>query len=50
MRCETRVTTSDQTQVPAALRAHHGLAAGDIVVWEEEAGGALRVTFRKRSR
>lgn len=45
---ETRVTTSNQTQVPAELRAKHKLEAGDVVIWEEEDDGSLRVTFRKR--
>ena len=45
---ETRVTTSNQTQVPAELRAKHKLEPGDVVVWEEEDDGTLRVRFRRR--
>lgn len=50
MRRETRVTTCCQTQVPADLRAHHQLEPGDVVVWEQGPEGALRVSFRKRSK
>lgn len=48
MPVETRLTEANQTQVPAALRARHGLAPGDLVVWEEDADGVIRVRFRKR--
>lgn len=48
MATETKVTDSNQTQVPATLRAKHGVAPGDLVVWEETPEGEVRVRFRHR--
>lgn len=48
MPVETKVTESNQTQVPAGLRAKHGIGPGDLVVWEETAKGEVRVRFRRR--
>lgn len=45
---ETRVTASNQTQVPAELRTKHKLGPGDVVVWEEAPDGTLTVRFRRR--
>ena len=47
---ETVITAANQTQVPADLRAKYGLAPGDLVVWEEETEGTVRVRFRSRHR
>jgi len=46
---ETVITAANQTQVPADLRAKYRLGPGDVVVWEEEAGGVV-VRFRPRHR
>lgn len=48
MCAESKVTEANQTQVPAEIRARHGVSPGDVVVWEETAEGELRVRFRKR--
>lgn len=50
MSVETKVTDSNQTQVPAPVRARHGVRPGDVVVWEETETGEIRVRFRRRKR
>lgn len=50
MATETKVTDSNQTQVPASLRAKHNVAPGDLVVWEENESGEIRVRFRSRQK
>ena len=48
MQVETKVTDSNQTQVPAQVRSKHQVGPGDLVVWEETPDGELRVRFRRR--
>lgn len=48
MASSTKVTDANQTQVPADLRHRFGVEPGDIVVWEADEDGEVRVRFRKK--
>lgn len=45
---ETKVYKKNQTTIPSEIRKKFNVKPDDIVVWEENEGGEIVVSFRKK--